>query len=130
MLPADAILQLSVPARSKVDDDQKAGFAAVLKMAPPPEPQIIEKTLAGVLDFNAYHRLSEIRCPVMIVHGDKDILIPSENAALIRAKYRTLNSSSFRTPVIIMRRRIPRELTNESRRGLRADCSRLVTQPA
>ena len=83
---AGAILQLSVPADFKVDDDQKAGFAAVLKMAPPPEPRIIEKTLAGVLEFNVYNRLSEIKCPVMVVHGDKDILIPFENAALIKSK--------------------------------------------
>jgi len=83
---ADVIVRLSVPADFKVDEALKAGFAAMLKMAPPPEPQIIEKTLAGVVEFNAYHRLSEIRCPVMIVHGDKDILIPSENAALIKSK--------------------------------------------
>ncbi|MBV8453682.1 MAG: alpha/beta fold hydrolase [Deltaproteobacteria bacterium] len=83
---ADAILRLSVPPSFKVDEELKAGFAAVLKMAPPPQPQIIEKTLAGVLAFNAYDRLDEIKCPVMIVHGDMDILIPSENAALIKSK--------------------------------------------
>jgi pimeloyl-ACP methyl ester carboxylesterase len=76
---ADLILRLSVPASVTVPEDMKTGFAAMLKMLPPPEPRIIEKTFAGVLEFNAYDRLSEIKCPVMIVHGDADILFPSDN---------------------------------------------------
>ncbi|MBV8771751.1 MAG: alpha/beta fold hydrolase [Deltaproteobacteria bacterium] len=59
-------------------------MTAGLKMAPPPQPQVLELTRAGVLDFDAYDRLSQIKCPVLIVHGDQDVLAPVENATLIK----------------------------------------------
>ena len=59
-------------------------MAAALKMAPPPAREVLERTRTGALEFDAYDRLPEIRCPVLIVHGDKDVLVPAENASLIR----------------------------------------------
>jgi pimeloyl-ACP methyl ester carboxylesterase len=55
-----------------------------LKMAPPPRRDVLELTRAGALGFDAYDRLPQIKCPVLIVHGDKDILAPAENAILIQ----------------------------------------------
>ena len=57
---------------------------AGLKMAPPPRWDVLERTRAGALGFDAYDRLSQIKCPVLIVHGDKDVLAPAENAILIK----------------------------------------------
>jgi len=57
---------------------------AGLKMAPPPRRDVLELTRAGALGFDAYDRLSQIKCPVLIVHGDKDVLAPAENAILIK----------------------------------------------
>ena len=53
-------------------------------MAPPPRRDILELTRAGALDFDAYARLPQIKCPVLIVHGDQDVLAPVENAYLLK----------------------------------------------
>jgi 3-oxoadipate enol-lactonase len=57
---------------------------AGMKMAPPTPPESIQKTRAGVMQFDAYDRLPQIKAPVMIVHGEADILVPPQNATLIR----------------------------------------------
>jgi 3-oxoadipate enol-lactonase len=54
-----------------------------LQMAPPTPPETADKVMAGLMAFNAHDRLHEIACPVMIVHGDQDIIVPPANAALI-----------------------------------------------
>jgi 3-oxoadipate enol-lactonase len=53
-------------------------------LAPPTPPETADKLLAGIVEFNAFDRLDQIKCRVMIVHGDKDILVPPGNAALIK----------------------------------------------
>ncbi len=40
----------------------------------------------GNQTFNAYDRLGQIKCPVLIVHGDKDMLVPPENANMIKSQ--------------------------------------------
>ena len=57
-----------------------AGF----KMAPPTPPEAIESTRSAVLTFDVYDRLPQITCPVTIVHGEDDVLVPPENATLIK----------------------------------------------
>ncbi len=36
--------------------------------------------------FNAYDRLAQIKCPVLIVHGEEDVLILPENARIIKSQ--------------------------------------------
>jgi 3-oxoadipate enol-lactonase len=48
--------------------------------------ETIERTAAGVPEFNAYDRLDQIRCPVLIIHGDKDVVVPPENASIIKSR--------------------------------------------
>jgi pimeloyl-ACP methyl ester carboxylesterase len=55
-----------------------------MKMGAPPPRAILERTRAGALAFDAFDRLPQIRCPVMIVHGDQDVLTPPGNAELIK----------------------------------------------
>ena len=38
------------------------------------------------MQFNAYDRLPQIKCPVLIVHGDKDVLVMPENSNLIKSR--------------------------------------------
>jgi len=57
-----------------------------LQMAPPTPPETADKVMPGLAAFNAYDRLHEIKCPVMIVHGDRDIIVPPANAALIKGR--------------------------------------------
>jgi pimeloyl-ACP methyl ester carboxylesterase len=54
------------------------------KMAPPTPPEAIESTRSAVHSFDAYDRLPQITCPVMIVHGEDDLLVPTENATLLK----------------------------------------------
>jgi pimeloyl-ACP methyl ester carboxylesterase len=56
------------------------------KMAPPTPPESIERTMDAILQFDVYERLPQVRCPVMIVHGEKDVLVPPENASLIKGR--------------------------------------------
>ena len=64
----------------------KQMMIAGAKMIPPTPPETADRALAGIQQFNAYDRLGQIKCPVLIVHGDKDVLVPPENADLIKSK--------------------------------------------
>ena len=55
-------------------------------MMPPTPPETADRAMAGILAFNAYDRLDRIKCPVMIVHGDQDVLLPVENAHIIKSR--------------------------------------------
>ncbi|MBF6568685.1 MAG: alpha/beta hydrolase [Candidatus Binataceae bacterium] len=59
---------------------------AGLKMAPPTPPETADRTIAGLIQFNTHDRLPQIKCPVLIVHGDKDLLIPPVNADIMKAR--------------------------------------------
>jgi 3-oxoadipate enol-lactonase len=64
----------------------KAMMIAGAKMMPPTPPETADRAMAGVAQFNAYDRLPQIKCPVLIVHGDTDVLVPTANAELIKSK--------------------------------------------
>jgi 3-oxoadipate enol-lactonase len=57
-----------------------------MTLAPPTPPETADKLVAGLMAFNACDRLDEIVCPVMIVHGGKDIIVPPDNAALMKGR--------------------------------------------
>jgi 3-oxoadipate enol-lactonase len=56
------------------------------KMAPPTPSATIDRLLAGLPQFDVYDRLPQINCPVLIVHGDSDVLVPTANAAIIKSR--------------------------------------------
>jgi pimeloyl-ACP methyl ester carboxylesterase len=64
----------------------KQMMVAGLKMVPPTPAETADRAMAGIQQFNAYDRLGQIKCPVLIVHGDKDVLVLPENANLIKSK--------------------------------------------
>lgn len=85
----DAALDIMIPLLFPEDfignhPEMRQFMTAALKMAPPPPREVLALTRAGALDFDAYDRLPQIKCPVLIVHGDKDVLAPAENAILIK----------------------------------------------
>ena len=55
-------------------------------MIPPTPPEVIDRTLEGIGQFNSYDRLSQVKCPVLIVHGERDILIKPANAELLKSR--------------------------------------------
>lgn len=63
---------------------QMAMLAAGTMTATPPET--IERTAAGLQSFDAYDRLDRIKCPVLIMHGDRDVVVPPENAEIIHSR--------------------------------------------
>ena len=64
----------------------KQMMVAGAKMLPPTPPETADRAMAGIQQFNASDRLGQIKCPVLIVHGDKDVLVLPENANLIKSK--------------------------------------------
>lgn len=46
--------------------------------------ETIVKQMTAVRDFDAYDRVGQIKAPTLVVHGDKDVLIPAANGALLQ----------------------------------------------
>jgi 3-oxoadipate enol-lactonase len=81
----DVMMPLLFPEDFIADHSELRQFmAAGLKMAPPPPREVLERTREGAMGFEAYDRLPQIKCPVLIVHGDQDVLVPVANAHLIK----------------------------------------------
>ncbi len=59
---------------------------ATMRLGPPTPPETADRAMAGIGGFDALDRLDRIRCPVLIVHGDKDLLLPPENALLLKSR--------------------------------------------
>jgi 3-oxoadipate enol-lactonase len=59
-----------------------------MTLAPPTPPETADKLAAGLMEFDTCDRLHEIECPVMIVHGAKDIIVPPSNATLFKERIR------------------------------------------
>jgi 3-oxoadipate enol-lactonase len=57
-----------------------------IKTAPPTPVETYARHWAGIMGFNAYDRLGQLRCPVLIVHGDQDIGTPIENAHILKSR--------------------------------------------
>lgn len=53
---------------------------------PPTPPETAGYQMAAVMGFSAWERLPSIKCPVLIVHGDADVLVPPENARLLKQR--------------------------------------------
>ncbi|HVC44543.1 MAG TPA: alpha/beta hydrolase [Candidatus Binataceae bacterium] len=64
----------------------KQFMLAGMQLAPPTPATTADRAIAGIMQFDTAERLHVIECPVLIVHGDKDILVPPGNAALIKEK--------------------------------------------
>jgi 3-oxoadipate enol-lactonase len=46
--------------------------------------ETIVKQMTAVREFDAYDRVGQIKAPTLVVHGDKDVLIPAANGALLQ----------------------------------------------
>lgn len=53
-------------------------------MMPPTPPQTAQSAMAGMFGWSTYERLPGIEAPALIVHGDADVLIPVENAYVLK----------------------------------------------
>ena len=53
------------------------------KMMPMTPPETAHQAMAGMFGWTTYDRLPQIEAPTLVVHGDKDVLIPIENAHVL-----------------------------------------------
>lgn len=58
-------------------------FIMMAPMLPPTPPETAHNAMAGLFGWSAYDRLPQIKAPTLIVHGDRDVIIPVENATVI-----------------------------------------------
>ncbi|HUO04092.1 MAG TPA: alpha/beta hydrolase [Candidatus Binataceae bacterium] len=77
---------LTPPGFAEAHPEFKAMMLAMRNMIPPTPPETADRAMAGIVGFNAYDRLPQIKCPVLIVHGDSDILVPTANAKIIKSR--------------------------------------------
>ncbi|HLX36496.1 MAG TPA: alpha/beta hydrolase, partial [Candidatus Binataceae bacterium] len=83
----DVILPLLYPEEfAKAHPEIKQMMLMGMQMMPATPSDSVDRTIAGIMTFNAYDRLGQIKCPTLIVHGDKDLLIPVENANLLKSR--------------------------------------------
>ena len=61
-------------------------FLMIAPMLPPTPPETAHQTMAGLTGWTSHDRLPEIRMPTLILHGDRDVLIPVENAHVLAAR--------------------------------------------
>jgi pimeloyl-ACP methyl ester carboxylesterase len=63
------------------------GIRDLLQLAaqvmPPTPPQTAQRAMEGLVGWSTYDRLPQIRVPVLVVHGDADVLVPVDNAYVI-----------------------------------------------
>jgi 3-oxoadipate enol-lactonase len=64
----------------------KALLMLAMAGIPPIHPEIAERILMAIRDFDVYERLPEIQCPTLVIHGDQDLLIPPGNALLLKER--------------------------------------------
>jgi pimeloyl-ACP methyl ester carboxylesterase len=47
---------------------------------------VLGRQLAAIMRFDTYERLSQIRAPTLIIHGDRDQLVPVQNAHILHER--------------------------------------------
>jgi len=58
-------------------------FLMLAPMLPPTPPETAHLAMAGLQGWTSYDRLPQISVPTLIIHGDRDVLIPVENAHVL-----------------------------------------------
>jgi pimeloyl-ACP methyl ester carboxylesterase len=53
---------------------------------PPTPPETAHKAMAGMFGWSTYDRLPQIKAPTLIIHGDHDVIIPVENAYILKER--------------------------------------------
>jgi pimeloyl-ACP methyl ester carboxylesterase len=53
------------------------------KFVPPPPRYALRRQIEAIYQHDAYDRLSEIEARTLIVHGEKDVIFPSQNASIL-----------------------------------------------
>jgi 3-oxoadipate enol-lactonase len=68
--------------RARIDED------LAIRRATYPKPEAYVAQLTGILAWESYSRLGEIKAPVLVIHGETDRLVPPGNGKLIAESIR------------------------------------------
>jgi pimeloyl-ACP methyl ester carboxylesterase len=67
--------------------DANPGIRGMLLMAaqmmPKTPPETAHRAMEGIMAWTTYDRLAQIKAPTLIIHGDKDVIIPVQNAYVL-----------------------------------------------
>ena len=63
-------------------------FMMMAPMLPPTPPETAHRAMAGLFGWSSHDRLPQIAAPTLILHGDRDVLIPVENAYVLADRIR------------------------------------------
>ncbi len=55
-------------------------------LLPPTPPETAQRAMAGMFGWTTYDRLPQITVPTLIIHGDQDVIIPVENAYILKER--------------------------------------------
>jgi 3-oxoadipate enol-lactonase len=55
----------------------------LVPLMPPTPPDTAEYAMGGLFGWSTYDRLPQITAPTLVLHGDRDVLIPVENASIL-----------------------------------------------
>jgi pimeloyl-ACP methyl ester carboxylesterase len=58
-------------------------FLMMAPMLPPTPPETAQNAMAGLFGWTTYDRLPQINAPTLILHGDRDVIIPVGNASVL-----------------------------------------------
>jgi len=61
-------------------------FLMMAPMLPPTPPETAQHAMAGLFGWTTYDRLPQIKAPTLVIHGDRDVLIPVENAHVLASR--------------------------------------------
>ena len=55
-------------------------------LLPPTRPDTAQHAMAGIFGWTTYHRLPSLDAPTLILHGDHDVIIPVQNAYVLKER--------------------------------------------
>jgi pimeloyl-ACP methyl ester carboxylesterase len=69
--------------------EERAGFLAHIMeigMATPTPMETFGQQFGAIQSFDSWDRLPQIKSPTLIIHGDRDVLVPVENAEILHER--------------------------------------------
>ncbi len=78
------LLTAATPEFVEEDEERLLDWVAGIFVAAPTPFETIGRQFMAMQQFDTYERLAQVQAPTLIMHGDRDLLIPVENAEVLR----------------------------------------------
>ena len=80
------LLAASTPEFVRKEEEGLIGWVMKTFLEAPTPLDSIGRQFGAIAQFDAYDRLPQLKAPTLIVHGDKDLLVPVGNADILRER--------------------------------------------